>query len=158
MNSKQWKKKLQEEVQPEELIQFIQKITSVSLPPIQFQGLLKLFCVGATIREETEPNVETEVGAGVEVEEVQEQNSQPGALACADRMVGQDSGSNGCAPNGLAPSGLTSKPKPKARPYDELLSELIDKYIQLKKAQRAEILGLLDELEKENKPKPKPKR
>lgn len=150
MNSKKWKKELQEEVQPEELIWFIQKITSVNLPPIQFQGLLKLFCVEATIREKTNPNIETE-----ETQE-QEQDSQPGALACADRMVGQVPKNDGCAPS----EPTSSKPKPKVRPYDELLSELIDKYIQLKKTQRAEILGLLDELEKENKSKsrPKPKR
>ena len=146
MNSKKWKKELQEEVQPEELIWFIQKITSVNLPPIQFQGLLKLFCVEATIREEIIPNVETE--------ETQEQVIQPGALACADRMEGQVPKNDGCAPS----NPTSSKPKPKVRPYDELLSELIDKYIQLKKAQRAEVLGLLDELEKENKSKPKPKR
>ena len=146
MNSKKWKKELQEEVQPEELIWFIQKITSVNLPPIQFQGLLKLFCVEATIREEIIPNVETE--------ETQEQDSQPGALACADRMEGQVPKNDGCAPS----NPTSSKPRPKVRPYDELLSELIDKYIQLKKAQRAEVLGLLDELEKENKSKPKPKR
>lgn len=139
MNSKKWKKELQEEVQPKELIWFIQKITSVNLPPIQFQGLLKLFCIEAIIKE-------------VEVEEAQKQDGQPGAQACADRMEGQVSKNDGCAPSGSATS------KPKARPYDELLSELIDRYIQLKKAQRAEILGLLDELEKENKPKPKPKR
>lgn len=146
MNSKKWKKELQEEVQPEELIWFIQKITSVNLPPIQFQGLLKLFCVEATIREKIIHNVETE--------ETQKQDSQPGALACADRMEEQVPKNDGCAPSNPAPS----KPKPKIRPYDELLSELIDKYIQLKKAQRAEVLGLLDELEKENKSKPKPKR
>ena len=146
MNSKKWKKELQHEVQPEELIWFIQKITSVNLPPIQFQGLLKLFCVEATIREEITPNVE--------MEETQGQDSQPGALACVDRMEGQVPKNDGCAPSN--PS--SSKPKPKVRPYDELLSELIDKYIQLKKAQRAEVLGLLDELEKENKSKPKPKR
>lgn len=146
MNSKKWKKELQEEVQPEELIWFIQKITSVNLPPIQFQGLLKLFCVEATIREEIISNVETE--------ETQEQDSQPGALACADRMEGQVPKNDGCAPS----NPTSSKSKPKVRPYDELLSELIDKYIQLKKAQRAEVLGLLDELEKENKSKPKPKR
>lgn len=146
MNSKKWKKELQEEVQPEELIWFIQKITSVNLPPIQFQGLLKLFCVEATIREEIASNVETE--------ETQKQDSQPGALACADRMEGQVPKNDGCAPS----NPTSSKPKPKVRPYDELLSELIDKYIQLKKAQRAEVLGLLDELEKENKSKPKPKR
>lgn len=150
MNSKKWKKELQEEVQPEELIWFIQKITSVNLPPIQFQGLLKLFCVEATIREEINPNVE------MEETQKQEQASQPGAQACADRMEGQVSKNDGCAPSDSA----SSKPKPKVRPYDELLSELIDKYIQLKKAQRAEILGLLDELEKENKSKSKlkPKR
>ena len=141
MNSKKWKKELQEEVQPEELIWFIQKITSVNLPPIQFQGLLKLFCVEATIREE------------VEVEEAQKQDGQPGALACADRIEGQIPKNDGCAPSELT----SSKPKPKVRPYDELLSELIDKYIQLKKTQRAEILGLLDELEKENKSKPRSK-
>ena len=146
MNSKKWKKELQEEVQPEELIWFIQKITSVNLPPIQFQGLLKLFCVEATIREEITPNVETE--------ETQEQDIQPGALACADRTEGQVPKNDGCAPS----TSASSKSKPKVRPYDELLSELIDKYIQLKKAQRAEVLGLLDELEKENKTKPKPKR
>lgn len=146
MNSKKWKKELQEEVQPEELIWFIQKITSVNLPPIQFQGLLKLFCVKATIREEIISNVETE--------ETQEQDIQPGALACADRTEGQVPKNDGCAPS----NSTSSKPKPKVRPYDELLSELIDKYIQLKKAQRAEVLGLLDELEKENKTKPKPKR
>lgn len=146
MNSKKWKKELQEEVQPEELIWFIQKITSVNLPPIQFQGLLKLFCVEATIREEITPNVETE--------ENQKQDGQPGAQACVDRMEEQVPKNDGCAPSASA----SSKPKPKARPYDELLSELIDKYIQLKKAQRAEVLGLLDELEKENKSKPKPKR
>lgn len=146
MNSKKWKKELQEEVQPEELIWFIQKITSVTLPPIQFQGLLKLFCVEATIREEIIHNVETE--------ETQKQDSQPGALACVDRTEGQVPKNDGCAPSTPA----SSKPKPKVRPYDELLSELIDKYIQLKKAQRAEVLGLLDELEKENKSKPKPKR
>lgn len=142
MNSKKWKKELQEEVQPEELIWFIQKITSVNLPPIQFQGLLKLFCIEATIKEE------------VEVEEAQKQDGQPGALACADRMEGQVPKNDGCAPS----NPTSSKSKSKVRPYDELLSELIDKYIQLKKAQRAEILGLLDELEKENKSKPKPKR
>ena len=141
MNSKKWKKKLQEEVQPEELIWFIQKITSVNLPPIQFQGLLKLFCVEATIREKINPNVEAE--------ENQKQDGQPGA----DRMEGQVPKNDGCAPSDPA----SSKPKPKIRPYDELLSELIDKYIQLGKTQRAEILGLLDELEKENKPKPKSK-
>lgn len=146
MNSKKWKKELQEEVQPEELIWFIQKITSVNLPPIQFQGLLKLFCVEATIREEIIPNVETE--------KTQKQDGQPGALACVDRTEGQVPKNDGCAPSN--PS--SSKSKPKVRPYDELLSELIDKYIQLKKAQRAEVLGLLDELEKENKSKPKPKR
>ena len=148
MNSKKWKKELQEEVQPEELIWFIQKITSVNLPPIQFQGLLKLFCVEATIREEITPSIETE--------EIQKQDSQPGALACADRTEGQVPKNDGCAPSN--PTSSKSKPKPKVRPYDELLSELIDKYIQLKKAQRAEVLGLLDELEKENKSKPKPKR
>lgn len=142
MNSKKWKKELQEEVQPKELIGFIQKITSVNLPPVQFQGLLKLFCIEAIIKEE------------VEVEEVQKQDGQPGAQACADRIEGQIPKNDGCAPS----SPPASNPKPKARPYDELLSELIDKYIQLRKAQRAEILGLLDELEKENKPKPKPKR
>lgn len=141
MNSKKWKKELQEEVQPEELIWFIQKITSVNLPPIQFQGLLKLFCIEATIKEE------------VEVEEAQKQDGQPGALACADRMEGQVPKNDGCAPN----NPTSSKSKPKVRPYDELLSELIDKYIQLKKTQRAEVLGLLDELEKENKSKSKPK-
>lgn len=146
MNSKKWKKELQEEVQPEELIWFIQKITSVNLPPIQFQGLLKLFCVEATIREEITHNVETE--------ETQKQDSQPGALACVDRTEGQVPKNDGCAPS----NPTSSKPKPKVRPYDELLSELIDKYIQLKKAQRAEVLGLLDELEKENKSKPKSKR
>ena len=146
MNSKKWKKELQEEVQPEELIWFIQKITSVNLPPIQFQGLLKLFCVEATIREEIIPNVETE--------KTQKYDGQPDALACVDRTEGQVPKNDGCAPSN--PS--SSKPKPKVRPYDELLSELIDKYIQLKKAQRAEVLGLLDELEKENKSKPKPKR
>lgn len=146
MNSKKWKKELQEEVQPEELIWFIQKITSVNLPPIQFQGLLKLFCVEATIREEITYNVETE--------KIQKQDDQPGALACVDRTEGQVPKNDGCAPSTPA----SSKPKPKVRPYDELLSELIDKYIQLKKAQRAEVLGLLDELEKENKSKPKPKR
>lgn len=145
MNSKKWKKELQEEVQPEELIWFIQKITSVNLPPIQFQGLLKLFCVEATIREEINPNVE--------IEKTQGQDSQPGALACVDRMEGQVPKNDGCAPSELT----SSKSKPKVRPYDELLSELIDKYIQLKKTQRAEILGLLDELEKENKSKSKPK-
>ena len=145
MNSKKWKKELQEEVQPEELIWFIQKITSVNLPPIQFQGLLKLFCVEATIREEINPNVE--------IEKTQGQDSQPGALACVDRMEGQVPKNDGCASSELT----SSKPKPKVRPYDELLSELIDKYIQLKKTQRAEILGLLDELEKENKSKSKPK-
>lgn len=149
MNSKKWKKELQEEVQPEELIWFIQKITSVNLPPIQFQGLLKLFCVEATIREKISSDVKIEV-------EAQKQDGQPGALACADRMEGQVSKNDGCAPSGLAPS--KPKSKPKARPYDELLSELIDKYIQLKKAQRAEVLGLLDELEKENKSKPRSKR
>lgn len=142
MNSKKWKKELQEEVQPEELIWFIQKITSVNLPPIQFQGLLKLFCIEATIKEE------------VEIEETQKQDNQPGALACADRMEGQVPKNDGCAPS----NPPSSKSKPKVRPYDELLSELIDKYIQLKKTQRAEVLGLLDELEKENKSKPKPKR
>lgn len=141
MNSKKWKKELQEEVQPEELIWFIQKITSVNLPPIQFQGLLKLFCIEATIKEE------------VEIEETQKQDNQPGALACADRMEGQVPKNDGCAPS----DPTSSKSKPKVRPYDELLSELIDKYIQLKKTQRAEILGLLDELEKENKSKSKPK-
>lgn len=141
MNSKKWKKELQEEVQPEELIWFIQKITSVNLPPIQFQGLLKLFCIEATIKEE------------VEVEEAQKQDSQPGALACADRMEGQIPKNDGCAPS----NPTSSKSKPKVRPYDELLSELIDKYIQLKKTQRAEVLGLLDELEKENKSKPRSK-
>lgn len=146
MNSKKWKKELQGEVQPEELIWFIQKITSVNLPPIQFQGLLKLFCVEATVREKTSPNVGTE--------ENQKQDGQPGTLACADRMEGQVPKNDGCAPS----DSTSSKPKPKVRPYDELLSELIDKYIQLKKAQRAEILGLLDELEKENKSKPKSKR
>lgn len=146
MNSKKWKKELQEEVQPEELIWFIQKITSVNLPPIQFQGLLKLFCVEATIREEIIYNVETE--------ETQKQDGQPGALACVDRMEGQVPKNDGCALSNPA----SSKPKPKVRPYDELLSELIDKYIQLKKAQRAEVLGLLNELEKENKSKPKSKR
>ena len=145
MNSKKWKKELQEEVQPEELIWFIQKITSVNLPPIQFQGLLKLFCVEATIREEINPNVE--------IEKTQGQDSQPGALACVDRMEGQIPKNDGCAPS----DPTSSKSKPKVRPYDELLSELIDKYIQLKKTQRAEILGLLDELEKENKSKSKPK-
>lgn len=149
MNSKKWKKELQEEVQPEELIWFIQKITSVNLPPIQFQGLLKLFCVEATIREETNSNI----GAEVKVEEAQKQDGQPGALACADRMEGQVPKNDGCAPS----NPPSSKPKPKVRPYDELLSELIDEYIQLKKTQRAEILGLLDELEKENKSKSKPK-
>lgn len=148
MNSKKWKKELQEEVQPEELIWFIQKITSVNLPPIQFQGLLKLFCVEATIREKTSPNVGTE--------ENQKQDGQPGALACADRMEGQVPKNDGCAPSDLASS--KPKSKPKVRPYDELLSELIDKYIQLKKTQRAEVLGLLDELEKENKSKPRSKR
>lgn len=142
MNSKKWKKELQEEVQPKELIGFIQKITSVNLPPVQFQGLLKLFCIEATIKEE------------VEIEKTQKQDGQPGAQGCADRMEGQIPKNDGCAPSSLS----TSQSKPKARPYDELLSELIDKYIQLRKAQRAEILGLLDELEKENKPKPKPKR
>lgn len=146
MNSKKWKKELQEEVQPEELIWFIQKITSVNLPPIQFQGLLKLFCVEATIREKISPDVKVEV-------EAQKQNSQPGALACADRMEGQIPKNDGCAPS----NPTSSKSKPKVRPYDELLSELIDKYIQLKKTQRAEILGLLDELEKENKSKPRSK-
>lgn len=141
MNSKKWKKELQEEVQPKELISFIQKITSVNLPPVQFQGLLKLFCIEATIREE------------IEVEETQKQDSQPGAQACADRMEGQVPKNDGFAPSSFP----TSQSKPKARPYDELLSELIDRYIQLGKTQRAEILGLLDELEKENKPKPKPK-
>ena len=34
MNSKKWKKELQEEVQSKELISFIQKITSVNLPPV----------------------------------------------------------------------------------------------------------------------------
>lgn len=150
MNSKKWKKELQEEVQPEELIWFIQKITSVNLPPIQFQGLLKLFCVEATIREEISSNI----GAEVKVEEVQKQDGQPGALACVDRTEGQVPKNDGCAPS----NPTSSKSKPKVRPYDELLSELIDKYIQLKKAQRAEVLGLLDELEKENKSKPKPKR
>lgn len=144
MNSKKWKKELQEEVQPKELISFIQKITSVNLPPVQFQGLLKLFCIEATIKEEE---------IGVEVEEAQKQDGQPGAQGCADRMEGQVPKNDGCAPSGSS----TSQSKPKARPYDELLSELIDKYIQLGKTQRAEILGLLDELEKENKPKPKPK-
>lgn len=148
MNSKKWKKELQEEVQPEELIWFIQKITSVNLPPIQFQGLLKLFCVEATIREKTSPNVGTE--------ENQKQDGQPGALACVDRMEGQVPKNDGCAPSDLASS--KPKSKPKVRPYDELLSELIDKYIQLKKTQRAEVLGLLDELEKENKSKPRSKR
>lgn len=141
MNSKKWKRELQEEVQPEELIWFIQKITSVNLPPIQFQGLLKLFCIEATIKEE------------VEVEEAQKQDGQPGAQACADRMEGQVSKNDECAPS----NPTFSKPKPKARPYDELLSELIDKYIQLKKTQRAEVLGFLDELEKENKSKFRPK-
>ena len=150
MNSKKWKKELQEEVQPEELIWFIQKITSVNLPPIQFQGLLKLFCVEAAIREETSSNIEAEI----KVEEAQKQDSQPGALACADRMEGQVPKNDGCAPS----DPTSSKTKSKARPYDELLSELIDKYIQLKKTQRAEVLGLLDELEKENKLKPKSKR
>lgn len=144
MNSKKWKKELQEEVQPKELISFIQKITSVNLPPVQFQGLLKLFCIEATIKEEE---------IGEEVEEAQKQDGQPGAQGCADRMEGQVPKNDGCAPSG--PSASQSKLK--ARPYDELLSELIDKYIQLGKTQRAEILGLLDELEKENKPKPKPK-
>lgn len=144
MNSKKWKKELQEEVQSKELISFIQKITSVNLPPVQFQGLLKLFCIEATIKEEE---------IGVEVEKTQKQDGQPGAQGCADRMEGQVSKNDGCAPS----SPSTSQSKPKARPYDELLSELIDKYIQLGKTQRAEILGLLDELEKENKPKPKPK-
>lgn len=144
MNSKKWKKELQEEVQPKELISFIQKITSVNLPPVQFQGLLKLFCIEATIKEEE---------IGVEVEEAQKQDGQPGAQGCADRMEDQVPKNDGCAPS----SPSTSQSKPKARPYDELLSELIDKYIQLGKTQRAEILGLLDELEKENKPKPKPK-
>lgn len=152
MNSKKWKKELQEEVQPEELIWFIQKITSVNLPPIQFQGLLKLFCVEATIKEETSSNIEAEI----KVEEAQKQDGQPGALACVDRTEGQIPKNDGCAPSN--PTSSKSKPKPKVRPYDELLSELIDKYIQLKKAQRAEVLGLLDELEKENKSKPKPKR
>lgn len=141
MNSKKWKRKLREEVQPEELIWFIQKITSVNLPPIQFQGLLKLFCIEAIIKEK------------VEVEEAQKQDGQPGALACVDRMEGQIPKNDECAPSDTA----SSKPKPKARPYDELLSELIDKYIQLKKTQRAEVLGFLDELEKENKSKSKPK-
>lgn len=141
MNSKKWKKELQEEVQPEELIWFIQKITSVNLPPIQFQGLLKLFCIEATIKEE------------VEIKEAQKQDDQPGALACADRMEGQVPKNDGCAPS----NPTSSKSKPKVRPYDELLSELIDKYIQLKKIQRAEVLGLLDELEKENKSKPRSK-
>ena len=141
MNSKKWKKELQEEVQPKELISFIQKITSVNLPPVQFQGLLKLFCIEATIKEE------------VEIEKTQKQDGQPGAQGCADRMEGQVPKNDGCAPSGPP----TSQSKPKARPYDELLSELIDRYIQLGKTQRAEILGLLDELEKENKPKPKPK-
>lgn len=150
MNSKKWKKELQEEVQPEELIWFIQKITSVNLPPIQFQGLLKLFCVEAAIKEETN----SDIGMEVKVEEAQKQDGQPGALACADRMEGQVPKNDGCAPS----DPTSSKTKPKARPYDELLSELIDKYIQLKKTQRAEVLGLLDELEKENKPKPKSKR
>lgn len=144
MNSKKWKKELQEEVQSKELISFIQKITSVNLPPVQFQGLLKLFCIEATIKEEE---------IGVEVEKTQKQDGQPGAQGCADRMEGQVPKNDGCAPS----SPSTSQSKPKARPYDELLSELIDKYIQLGKTQRAEILGLLDELEKENKPKPKPK-
>lgn len=144
MNSKKWKKELQEEVQPKELISFIQKITSVNLPPVQFQGLLKLFCIEATIKEEE---------IGVEVEKTQKQDGQPGAQGCADRMEGQVPKNDGCAPSSLS----TSQSKPKARPYDELLSELIDKYIQLRKAQRAEILGFLDELEKENKPKSKPK-
>lgn len=144
MNSKKWKKELQEEVQSKELISFIQKITSVNLPPVQFQGLLKLFCIEATIKEEE---------IGVKVEENQKQDGQPGAQASLDRMEGQVPKNDGCAPSSLS----TSQSKPKARPYDELLSELIDKYIQLGKTQRAEILGLLDELEKENKPKPKPK-
>lgn len=150
MNSKKWKKELQEEVQPEELIWFIQKITSVNLSPIQFQGLLKLFCVEATIREETS----SDIGMEVKVEEAQKQDGQPGALACTDRMEGQVPKNDGCAPS----DPTSSKTKPKVRPYDELLSELIDKYIQLKKTQRAEVLGLLDELEKENKLKPKSKR
>lgn len=150
MNSKKWKKELQEEVQPEELIWFIQKITSVNLPPIQFQGLLKLFCVEAAIREETS----SDIGMEVKVEEAQKQDGQPGALACADRMEEQVPKNDGCAPS----DPTSSKTKPKVRPYDELLSELIDKYIQLKKTQRAEVLGLLDELEKENKLKPKSKR
>lgn len=144
MNSKKWKKELQEEVQPKELISFIQKITSINLPPVQFQGLLKLFCIEATIKEEE---------IGVEVEENQKQDGQPGAQASLDRMEGQVPKNDGCAPS----SPSTSQSKPKARPYDELLSELIDKYIQLGKTQRAEILGLLDELEKENKSKSKSK-
>lgn len=141
MNSKKWKKELQEEVQPKELISFIQKITSVNLPPVQFQGLLKLFCIEATIKEE------------IGVEEAQKQDGQPGAQASLDIMEGQVPKNDGCAPS----SPSASQSKPKARPYDELLSELIDKYIQLGKTQRAEILELLDELEKENKSKPKPK-
>ena len=134
MNSKGWKKKLQEEVQPKELVYFIQKISGQDLTPIQFQGLLKIFCIDAIIRVEEKEEVEE-----VEVEEL-------GAQASSNGMGDQNEGNDEAAP---------SKPRP--RPYEELLSELIDRYIQLGISQRAEILALLEELEKENKEKKKPK-
>lgn len=55
-------------------------------------------------------------------------------------------------------STLARKPRPRPRPYEELLSELIDRYIELKKPQRIEIMQFLDELEKENKKEQKLKK
>lgn len=183
-----WKKELEEEVQPKELVRFIQRISSRDLEPLQFEGLLKVFCVKGWVENQgevteglavgTEPATKTSMG---EVEEVEKEAAEgeageevevelPGAKASkigmrprvqiTDQAVGdaptenlaRHEGSDGCAPsNSASTSSSAPRLRPKPRPYEELLSELIDRYIELKKPQRIEIMQFLDELEKENK-------
>lgn len=60
--------------------------------------------------------------------------------------------------DGAPTSTPARQPRPRPRPYEELLSELIDRYIGLKKPQRIEVMQFLDELEKENKKEQKLKK
>lgn len=175
-----WKKELEDEVQPKELVLFIQKISSRDLEPIQFSGLLKMLCIQGWVAAETEEERgfrSPEEPESRSSEELESRSSEefaatpPPTTPAPSELEAQSPGAK--AQNGTmraasdvtetpaddAPtSTLARKPRPRPRPYEELLSELIDRYIELKKPQRIEIMQFLDELEKENKKEQKLKK
>ena len=177
-----WKKELEDEVQPKELVLFIQKISSRDLEPIQFSGLLKMLCIQGWVAAETEEErgfrspEEPESRSSEELESPSSEElaaTLPPTTPAPSELEAQLPGAK--AQNGtmraasdvtetLAEDAPTSTPSrgprscPRPRPYEELLSELIDRYIELKKPQRIEIMQFLDELEKENKKEQKLKK